>query len=129
MKRMLLVFLMACWSAAAVAASGMTPDELAGSNEPRLVLDVRTPQEYAEGHIPGAINIPHDQVSADDARLRDWRDRTVVVYCRSGRRSALAAERLAEMGFSPVRTLKGDMPGWIEKGLPVARGDAQVCCR
>lgn len=119
MKRMLLVFLMACWSAAAVAASGMTPDELAGSNEPRLVLDVRTPQEYAEGHIPGAINIPHDQVSADDARLRDWRDRTVVVYCRSGRRSAMAAEQLERGGFHQVRQLEGNFPGWAGKGLPV----------
>lgn len=129
MLRGLAVALLMCWSVLAQAADSMTAEALSAGKSQYLIVDVRTAQEYAEGHIPDAINIPHDQIAPDDARLKDRKDRQVVVYCRSGRRSALAAERLEEMGFSPVRTLKGDMPGWIEKGLPVARGDAQVCCR
>jgi len=84
-----------------------------------FVLDVRTPQEFAAGHVPGAVNIPHDQVAA---RLMDVpKDKDVVIYCHSGRRAALAAETLAAKGYTRLRHLDGDMQAWEAKGLPVER--------
>jgi rhodanese-related sulfurtransferase len=83
------------------------------------VLDVRTPEEFAAGHVPGAVNIPHEQVAA---RATDVpKDKDVRIYCRSGRRSALAAEALAAQGYTRLGHLDGDMMAWEAKGLPVER--------
>jgi phage shock protein E len=96
-----------------------TPDP--ASTAAPLVLDVRTPAEFAEGHVPHAINLPHDQLEARLAELAPGGDRTVVVYCKSGKRAAIASEILAEAGFSDLRHLTGDMDGWRAAGLPVER--------
>jgi rhodanese-related sulfurtransferase len=88
--------------------------------DPQLfVLDVRTPQEYAEGHVPGAVNVPHDQVASRLAEVP--KDKDVVIYCRSGRRAALAAEVLEAQGYSRLSHLEGDMNAWVEKGRPVEK--------
>lgn len=83
------------------------------------LLDVRSPQEFAEGHIDGAINI---NVQSDDFRQRAdkelSKDSTILVYCRSGRRSMDAAETLTELGYKVVN-LKGGIIEWNEEGLPV----------
>lgn len=83
------------------------------------LVDVRTPQEYAEGHIDGALNI---NVQSDDFKelvLRELsKDSTVLVYCRSGRRSLDAAEILTSLGYKVVN-LKGGIIEWKEDGLPV----------
>lgn len=84
-----------------------------------FVLDVRTPEEFAAGHVPGAVNIPHEQVAARAADVP--KDKDVVIYCRSGRRSALAAEALAAKGYTRLGHLDGDMLAWEAKGLPVER--------
>ncbi len=100
------------------------PDTLAArlaAGTPPLVLDVRTPEEYAEGHVPGAINIPHTEVAARLDELAPYRDREIVLYCRSGRRAGIAADVLKEAGFSRLAHLSGDMPGWAARGLPVER--------
>lgn len=91
---------------------------LAGEDAP-VLLDVRTPQEYAAGHIPGAVNIPHDQTAQRLDELLPYRDREIVLYCKSGRRAGLAADILAQAGFDRLRHLTGDMPGWSAAGLPV----------
>lgn len=83
------------------------------------LLDVRTPQEYAEGHIDGAINI---NVQSDDFRQLAEnelsKDFTIFVYCRSGRRSLKAADILTELGYKVVN-LKGGILEWEEDGFPV----------
>ena len=83
------------------------------------LVDVRTPQEYAEGHIDGALNI---NVQSDDfkelAQIELSKDSTVLVYCRSGRRSLDAAEILTSLGYNVVN-LKGGIIEWKEEGLPV----------
>ena len=84
-----------------------------------LVVDVRAPSEYAQGHVPGAINVPHDQIAAHLAELP--KDKDVVLYCRSGRRSALAAEALRASGYSRLLQLEGDMSGWLDQGRPVEK--------
>lgn len=75
-----------------------------------LLLDVRTPEEFVCGHIPGALNVPVDQVAA---RISDLgpKDRPVVIYCRSGVRSATAARILREAGFGTLLDL-GAMTAW-----------------
>lgn len=83
------------------------------------LLDVRTPKEYAEGHIEGALNI---DVQSDDfkkeAEKELSKDSVVYVYCRSGRRSLDAAEILTELGYKVVN-LSGGIIEWTENGLPV----------
>ena len=89
----------------------------ASSNEAhRLVeagahlVDVRTPEEYAAGHLPGAVNIPVDQIAARREDVGPL-DEPVVVYCHSGRRSGLAAAQLKAAGFQSVYDL-GAMSSW-----------------
>lgn len=86
------------------------------------LLDVRTPQEYAEGHIEGALNI---NVQSDDfqqmAEKELSKDSTILVYCRSGRRSMDAAGILTRLGYRVIN-LKGGIIEWKEDGLPVTTG-------
>jgi len=86
-----------------------------------LLLDARTPQEFAAGHVPGARNIPYDQVAAHLAELQGFRMRGVVIYCEHGGRAAKAAEVLRNAGFQGVRHLKGDMSAWRGSGRAVER--------
>lgn len=89
-----------------------------GSADAPFLLDVRTPGEYAEGHVPGAVNVPHDQLAAHLSELAAHPSDEVVVYCERGGRAALAIETLEGAGFSGVRHLAGDMAGWRAAGLP-----------
>jgi rhodanese-related sulfurtransferase len=82
-----------------------------------FVLDVRAPEEYVTGHVPGAVNIPHDQIAARLAEVP--KDRDVVLYCRSGRRAAMAGEVLSGNGYTRLQHLEGDIMGWQEKQRPV----------
>jgi phage shock protein E len=70
------------------------------------LVDVRSADEFAEGHIEGAINIPVDDIAARTAELGD-KSQPVVLYCRSGKRSARAAATLREAGFTKVENLGG----------------------
>ena len=82
-----------------------------------FLLDVRTPQEYAEGHIAGAVNVPYDQLATRLAEVP--KDKDVVLYCRSGRRAGIAADVLAANGYTRLSHLEGDMIAWTEKGRPM----------
>ncbi len=85
------------------------------------LLDVRTPEEFAEGHIPGAINIPLQQLAQRMAEIP--RDVPVVAYCRSGRRVEQALPLLRKNGHA-VTELQGSMQAWQDAGLPEARPQA-----
>jgi rhodanese-related sulfurtransferase len=76
------------------------------------VLDVRTAEEFAAGHVPGARNIPVAELETRIAELAAARDRDLVVYCRTGRRSLTALEILKANGFQRLLHLEGDMQGW-----------------
>ena len=102
------------------ASREVTQAEVSGyasESEPPLLLDVRTAEEYARGHIPGAVNIPHTELKERLAEVGKS-DHGVVVYCRSGRRAGIAAEILLGAGID-VGHLEGDMLAWQEAGLPV----------
>ena len=106
-----------------VAASELRP-RLATSAGSPLLLDVRTAEEYAAGHLPGAYNLPHDQLPQRLAELGEARDREVIVYCRSGRGAELALEVLQRAGFQRLGHLQGDYLGWTEEGWPVEVSDS-----
>jgi len=67
-----------------------------------IILDVRTPSEFDEGHIPGAICISHDSIPTDTIPELPDKDQLIMVYCRSGRRSKLAAEQLVSQGYTNI---------------------------
>lgn len=84
-----------------------------------VLIDVRTEAEYNAGHVAGAINISHDTIEENIAFLEQYKSSEIVVYCRSGRRTAIAIDVLAKNGFSNLQHLTGDMNGWLEAKLPV----------
>ena len=97
----------------------LTPEELAARIKAGTVrlIDVRTDAEVAQGVIPGAEHIPLDRF--DPAALGPDDGRDVVLYCRSGRRSAVAGEKLAEATGKPAEHLAGGILAWEEAGQPV----------
>ncbi len=93
-----------------------------------LVLDVREPGEFADGHLPGALNVPRGMLEAKadldyggrEPRLAD-RSQRVIINCASGGRSALAADALQKMGFTSVQSLAGGIQAWKDQGLPIEK--------
>ena len=81
------------------------------------LVDVRDPQEFAEGHIPGAINIPSDKFAAGSAVLD--KEKLVIVYCNSGGRSYTAYRKLQKLDYPKI--LQATLGDWEEAGLPVTR--------
>ena len=81
-----------------------------------IVLDVRTEEEYAQGHIPGAILIPDYEIGTKAEEILIDQDQMILVYCRSGRRSKNAAQALLELGYTDIREFGGiiDWPYEIE---------------
>ena len=94
-------------------------ERIAWSDRSLVLLDVRTTAEYAEGHLPGAINIPHTELASRVAELSEARDRDIVVYCRSGTRAEHALGVLKDAGFSRLFHLDGDYQRWSAEKRPV----------
>jgi rhodanese-related sulfurtransferase len=103
------------------------------SEPPPLVLDVREPAEFARARIPGSLNVPrgvleqacewdHDETVPE---LVTGRSRPIVVVCRSGKRSVLAADTLQHLGFTNVVSLAMGMRGWNDFDQPVADAEGQ----
>ncbi len=95
--------------------------EIAAAKSDVVVLDVRTAEEFAAGHVPGARNVSHDQLESRLGELSGLRDKPVVLYCRSGRRTLLAEEVLRNAGFTRLRHLEGDWLAWEAAKRPVER--------
>ena len=92
--------------------------QIMDSEEGYIILDVRTQEEYDEGHIPGAVLIPNTEIEAQAEEELPNKDQLILVYCRSGRRSKLAAEILVELGYTNIREFGGiiDWPYEVEGG-------------
>ena len=90
--------------------------QIMDSEEGYIILDVRTQEEYDEGHIPGEILIPHTEIEARAEEVLTDKDQLILVYCRSGRRSKIAAEALVEMGYTNIKEFGGilDWPYEVE---------------
>jgi rhodanese-related sulfurtransferase len=85
-----------------------------------VLIDVREPVEWRQGHAPGATSIPLAQLSARIASLS--RDRDVLLICRSGNRSGVAQDILARAGFDHAINVQGGMLAWQRDGLPITTG-------
>ena len=83
-----------------------------------IILNVRTPEEFAERHIPGAINIPNETISTEEIPELPDKDQRILVYCRSGNRSKQASEKLVVLGYTNIVEFGGinDWPGEIVTG-------------
>lgn len=86
---------------------------------PFVMVDVRTADEYAEGHIPGATLIPVQELAARVNEVSN--NRQVYVYCRSGVRSARASKILAEAGFTHIENIEGGIMAWQTAGYPIEK--------
>ncbi|MFC5742841.1 rhodanese-like domain-containing protein [Dyella tabacisoli] len=114
---------MAVAADAPVAITTLVQAQRAG--EAPLLLDVRHSDEYRDGHIADALNIPVEQLAERYTALGVPRDREIVVYCVSGRRAAHAQEILQAQGYSHVRLLEGSMNAWRQQRLPLVRESAE----
>ena len=87
-------------------------------NTDYILLDVRTPEEFAELHIPDAINVPNETIGTEEISQLPNKEQLILVYCRSGNRSKQASEKLAKLGYSNVYEFGGiiDWPGETVSG-------------
>lgn len=116
-----LVFLATlAWAAPPAQLSALESWRLLEGRADVLILDVRTPQEYREAHLAGALLIPIDQVAQ-----RLWeipRERPILVYCAVGSRSSQVANYLGRLGYPEVYNMRGGIWSWQSRGLPVNQG-------
>ena len=90
--------------------------QIMDTEEGYIILDARTQEEYDEGHIPGAIVISHEEITEKVEEVLTDKDQLILVYCRSGRRSKIAAEALVELGYTNIKEFGGiiDWPYEVE---------------
>ena len=87
--------------------SGAEAKALMDSESGYVIIDARTQEEYDQGHIPGAILIPEYEIAARAEKELPDKDQLILVYCRSGRRSKIAAEELVKLGYTNVKEFGG----------------------
>lgn len=108
-------------SAAGISVLSVTEAVMLMSRKSALVLDVREPDEFAQGHLQGARNVPLSQLSARLKELEKFRDKPVLVVCERGRRANTAAKLLKAQSFTALNVLKGGMQAWIEAKMPSSK--------
>ncbi len=97
-------------------------ERLDTEDEPPLLVDVRTPQEYYGGHIKNTRLLPLGDLLSNTDVINEYKDREIVAICHSGSRSMMAAQILARSGFKDIRNLTGGMMMWHRKGYPLKHG-------
>ena len=91
-------------------------------NKNAVIIDVRTPEEFAESHLPEANNFPVDTLSQNIETIKKLqRDKPLLVYCRSGKRSARATEILQNLGVNSLYNLKGGIKAWSDANNPLVK--------
>ena len=127
MRRLPLFLLLVAIACRAVAAGPVAiepkalTERIAWADPTLVVLDVRTAVEFAEGHVPGAINIPNADLAARVAELDGSREKDIVVYCRTGVRAEQALGVLGKAGFKRLYHLKGDYSRWAEEKRAIVK--------
>jgi glyoxylase-like metal-dependent hydrolase (beta-lactamase superfamily II)/rhodanese-related sulfurtransferase len=110
--------------ASAGAVREVDQNELEARSPEAVLLDVREPQEFANGHVPGALNLPQADLAT---RLSEVpRDRPIYLICQGGFRSLRAAQFLAQMGFTEVASVSGGTEAWVAAKKPIAPGEANL---
>ncbi|HHO60029.1 MAG TPA: rhodanese-like domain-containing protein [Thiotrichales bacterium] len=105
----------------AVQLSPSQATRLMNNHEDALVLDIRSKDEYAKGHIRQARNIPLAELKEQLDKLADYRDKPVIIYCNSGNTSSKAGRLLQSAGFTTIHNLAGGVAGWKEANLPLTK--------
>ena len=105
------------WEAAYMNITAEEAKQIMDSEDGYIILDARTQEEYDQGHIPGAIVISHEEIMEKAEDVLTDKDQLILVYCRSGRRSKIAAEALVELGYTNIREFGGiiDWPYEVER--------------
>lgn len=104
-------------------ASTIGPNEAVRlMNGGAVLVDLRAANQFMDGHITGAKNIPGDQVAADAKAVEKLASKTVVLYCDNGATTAAAQRTLARAGVKNVFSLRGGLAAWKQENLPVAKG-------
>jgi len=110
------------FSVCSANVSNISQQELLKADTNNLVIvDVRTPEEFKQGHVPNAINVPLSEIIDNPAILISSKEKPIVLYCRSGYRAGKAAVALDKAGYQSLRHLEGDMQGWLKAGLSVEK--------
>lgn len=91
------------------------------SNSAAIVLDIRTPEEFAKGHIPGAVLIDYKSNDFDVRLAALDKSKTYIVHCQSGGRSGRSMSKFEKLGFENILHLKSGYRGWQKAGLPIER--------
>ena len=89
------------------------------SGIPLVALDVREPSEFKKGHIPKAVNLPRGLLEFKVSKQIPNKDAYIIVYCKSGGRSALATDTLRQMGYNNIVNMAGGWQAWVNAGYPV----------
>lgn len=114
------------WSSFGDAVSGnkaISPSEMTNliNREDAVVLDIRKSNEFSEGHIINAMNIPHDEFESSAKKLEKHKKSPVVLYCQSGNESSRITRALKQSGFENVSFLKGGLLAWQNANLPISK--------
>ena len=132
MKRTLPMLLLLSFALTGCAASATLPEtntyrqitmqeavELMEKEDDYLILDVRTEQEYAAGHIPGAIVVPNETIGTEEIAQLPDKEQLIMVYCRSGNRSKQASDKLVKLGYTNIIEFGGinSWPGETVSGM------------
>ena len=98
-------------------------DAKAACQKADIIIDVREPEEYAAGHLRGAVLVPRGVLEFKIANLPaiNGADTNIVLYCQSSGRGALAAKSLAELGYTQVLSINGGYDAWVEAGMPIVK--------
>lgn len=118
---LLLILLMSACSTDVPVVSPNQASEML-SNKQAVIIDVREQKERDEQHIESSIFIPLDQLESRMSELMQYKDRPIIMQCRSGRRSNIAGGRLIDAGFTKVYNLDGGILAWDKQGLGTVRG-------
>lgn len=106
-------------SAVVETVDAATADAFARDGD-HVILDVRTPEEFDDGHIEGAVNIDFYEATFADEIATLPRDAAYVLYCRSGNRSGATIDLMRTLGFTDVHEVEGGILEWVDAGLPLA---------
>ncbi len=91
------------------------------AGEKLILVDVREDNEWAKGHLPGAVHLGKGIIERDIEQAVPDTSAKVILYCGGGFRSALVADNLQKMGYTNVESMDGGWKGWLEAGLPTAK--------
>ena len=116
------MFSLLSFAAYSANVSSISQQELLEADTDNVVIvDVRTPEEFQQGHVPNAINVPLSKIIKDTAVLMSLKGKPIVLYCRSGYRTGKAVKALQKDGYQNLQHLEGDMQGWMKAGLTIEK--------